>query len=148
MQHHTFLIFQLDASCIHTSFNSICVSFCFRDTLGWWIEWLKSFSPEHLIQAPLEAIAASRLGRSWDLVPVPDAWGNLYHITKIKQSPCLHSKSGTGELLLVSCSKALWQHLSVYSWDFGLSQSLRSKCYVFWSLSRHIVMSYSIAIHR
>lgn len=45
--------------------------------------------------------------------------------------PCLQSKSGIGELQLVCCSEALGQHLSVYSGDFGLIQSLTSKHYIF-----------------
>ncbi|XP_072717339.1 uncharacterized protein [Ciconia boyciana] len=58
-----------------------------RETLGWWIGWLKGPSSN----------SAGRLGRSCDLGSVPDAWGSPCCVTEIKRSPCLQSKSETGE---------------------------------------------------
>ncbi|KAM7113104.1 uncharacterized protein J5F26_004474 isoform 2-T3 [Ciconia maguari] len=56
-----------------------------RETLGWWIGWLKGPSSN----------SAGRLGRSCDLGSVPDAWGSPCCVTEIKRSPCLQSKSET-----------------------------------------------------
>jgi len=71
---------------------------------------LRRFSPECLTQAPLDTVTAGRLGRSPDLGSVPDTWGSPHNI----KPPCVRSKSGRSELLLVSYSESLWKHLNVY----------------------------------
>lgn len=155
MQQHTFLIFQPDTSRIHTSFNSVCFSFCFGETTGWGVGWLRgpSSSSGAFHQSAWSSGSPGRRCCQWAwqqtwLEVSPWCLGKSvpHHFWEVKHPLGLQSKSGT-ELLPVSCSEAIWQRLSVYGWDFGLSQYLKSKHSIFWSFSPHTWLYHVVLLY-